>query len=193
MLLPIHKLKLGYTPQEVAQMTQAYYELEKWPDDHPGFLLKGERVPGIVLRPSMFDFEIFRKIENKYPFLEDRLSFINTSAESNGFKAHSDDQHCSVFCMLVSDNTTETRWLKIKKAPAFQFGHHLYGCQPHPDGEFEVYHREILQQGNTYLFDSNTFHTVVNRNENFRVTATWWLEKISFYNAYTYFTEHDFI
>ena len=191
MLLPIYKLRIGYTSQEIIDMTKAYHYLQSLADDHPGLILKGKNLPGIVFRPSMFDIEVFRQIENKYPFLEDRLSFINTS--NSPFKEHSDDQHCSIFCMLASDNTTKTNWLKIKKATAFDFGHKLYGCQPHPDGEFETYHTQTLEQGNTYLFDSNTFHNVENENENFRLSATWWLQKISYYNAYTYFTENQYI
>ena len=192
MLLPVYKLKIGFTPQEIIDMTDAFHYLDSLANDHPGLILKGKNIPGIVLQPSMFDIEVFRQIENKYPFLEDRLSFINTS-EGETFNAHSDDQHCSVFSMLASDNTTKTNWLKIKKAPAFDFGHKLYGCQPHPDGEFETYHTQTLEQGNTYLFDSNTFHNVENINENFRLSATWWLQKISYYNAYTYFTENQYI
>ena len=38
MLLPVKKLKIGYTEQEVQDMTQAYHELNSLPDDHPGFL-----------------------------------------------------------------------------------------------------------------------------------------------------------
>lgn len=186
-MLPVNKFKVGYTEQQQQELLNLYWHLRSLPDDYPGILVKGgPKVPGIVLQPSQFDFPILRFAEQTFPFLEDKCSFIVTDNITSEFKPHSDTSHGSVFTVLESDNTTVTTWYTINGVPAHNFTKDLYGVVAHDTAALSIRHTEILTQGNTYLFDSHTFHSVKNVTQNRRIIFTWWLRHIAYQPALDY-------
>ncbi len=186
-MLPVNKFNVGYTGDEQTALMNLYWHLRSLPNDYPGILVKGgPKIPGIVFTPSMFDAEILRTAEQRFPFLEDKCSFIVTDEVTSEFKPHSDTSHASVFTVLESDGTTVTTWYTIGGTPAFNFTADLYGVVPHKEAQLSIRHTEILTQGNTYLFDSHTFHSVKNTTRSRRIIFTWWLKHIAYAPALDY-------
>ena len=198
MLLPINELYQGFSQNEIEKLLDFYDEIKSYDINHPSILVKGDetKIPGIIFNFSKLDHPItdmLYHIKERYPFLGTTVSYIITDKIIPKFNLHSHtDCHCHLLTILQSDNTSQTNWYKIKKAPGFLNVSELIGIVPHPDGEVEHWYSKILLQGKTYLFDSHTFHSVENFNENTRIVFAWWLDHIAYQHACEYYGKNKF-
>lgn len=199
MTLPLIKLndKLSYSDGERQSLIELYEYLKNKPDDYEGISIKGKGIPGIVFNPTYYndEFPVLSVAKSRYPFLKDKCSFIVTGGDcsTNEFKPHSDESHGSILTVLKGDDKAITRWYTIEGAPAFEFSNDLYGVVPHSSSELSLRHEEILTKGSTYLFDSHTFHSIINPTGVSRIVFTWWLEHIAYQPAYEYYDKKHFI
>lgn len=197
-MLPVKELKIKFSEDEILELLNFYTILKEYDNNHPSIKVKGpaDKIPGIIFDFTKLDNPIstmLTNIKNRYPFLCNICSYIITDNVIPSFNLHSHtDSHCHLLCVLESDNTANTHWYKISKAPGYLKKSDLIGIVPHPDGEVVHWHTESLLQGNTYLFDSHTFHSVENLNKNRRIVFTWWLDHIAYQPAYEYYEQHNF-
>lgn len=198
-MLPVKELKFGFTSDEIARLLEFYPILKTYDNTHPAIKVKGDpkKIPGIIFDFSLLDNHpiqnLLYTIKDRYPFLNNTVSYIITDDVISSFSLHSHtDSHCHLFTVLESDNTAQTHWYKIKTAPAFLKRSDLIGIVPHPDGQVKHWHTESLLQGKTYLFDSHTFHSVENLNKNRRIVFTWWLDHIAYQPAYEYYDTNNY-
>lgn len=197
-MLPVKELSVKFGEDEIAALMEFYPILSDYNNNHPSILVKGpaDKIPGIIFDFTKLDHPIvdmLAGIKNRYPFLCNTCSYIITDSVIPSFSPHSHtDSHCHLLCVLESNNTTKTHWYKISKAPAHIQKSELIGIVPHPDGEVVHWHTDRLLQGNTYLFDSHTFHSVENLDKTRRIVFTWWLEHIAYQPAYEYYEQHNF-
>jgi hypothetical protein len=199
-MLPVNELNVKFNKDEIAALLDFYPVLSDYNNDHPSILEKGaaDKIPGIKFDFTKLDHPIVDMLTNmksRYPFLCNTCCYLVTDSVIPSFTLHSHtDSHCHVHCVLESDNTAKTHWYKISKAPG-----HLYnkadviGIVPHPDGEVTHWHTDTLLQGETYLFDSHTFHSIENLDKNRRIVFTWWLDHIAYQLAYEYYEQHSFL
>lgn len=197
-MLPVKELKIKFSEEEISSLLNFYPMLSKYDNNHPSIIVKGDadKIPGIIFDYTKLNDPICSLLDNikaRYPFLCNTCSYIITDNIIPSFNLHSHtNSHCHLLCVLESNNTTKTHWYKISKAPGYLKKSELIGIVPHPDGEVSHWHTEILSQGNTYLFDSHTFHSVDNMDKTKRIVFTWWLDHIAYQPAYEYYEKYDF-
>lgn len=197
-MLPVKELSVKFGEDEIAALMEFYPILSNYDNNHPSILVKGpaDKIPGVIFDFTKLDHPIVDRlasIKSRYPFLCNTCSYIITDSVIPSFSPHSHtDSHCHLLCVLESNNTTKTHWYKISKAPAHFRKSELIGIVPHPDGEVTHWHTDKLLQGNTYLFDSHTFHSVENLDKTRRIVFTWWLDHIAYQPAYEYYEQHNF-
>lgn len=189
-MLPVNKLKEQLSQNQLQQLNDLYEHLIEL-KDHPGILVyKAAKVPGVVFKPLSFikEFPVLAELVSLWPFVENKASFIITNDEVNHVKAHSDSSHANINTVLRGDNTTATEWYEITEHDSvFDDSHKLYGLRPTTKDTINLKHREVLQQGSSYLFDSHSFHAVENVNRVERLVFAWWLGYIAYHPAYEYY------